>query len=99
MAEDKVPLSSETDNYFRSLPDLKYPQALVDDFPRIANKIVELKDDKKKLREYFDALANDMRGGRKGFPVSVLMNVQDLREAMVGDATGFVLDDTTKWVS
>jgi len=28
-----------------------------------------------------------------------LMNIQDLREIMVGDTTGFVLDDTTKWVS
>jgi hypothetical protein len=99
MAEEKVALSSETESYFRALPGLKYPQALVDEFPRIANKIVELKDDKKKLREYFDTLASDMRGGRKGFPFSVLMNVQDLREVMVGDATGFVLDDTTKWVS
>ena len=99
MAEDKAQLDGATDDYFRTLPGLKYPQALVNDYPRIANKIVELKDDKPKLRAYLDSLANDMRGGRKGFPFSVLMNIQDLRELMVGDATGFTLDDTTKWVS
>jgi hypothetical protein len=99
MADDKVQLESAADAYFRALPGLKYPQALVDAFPRIANKIVELKDNKTKLREHFDSLTNDTRGGRNGFPFSVLMNIQDLREIMLGDANGFVLDDTTKWVS
>ena len=99
MAEDKVQLDGVADRYLRSLPGLAYPQALVDRFPRIANKIVSLKDDKRQLRAYFESLTNDTRGGRQGFPFNVLMNIQDLREAMLGDVTGFVLDDTTKWVS
>ena len=99
MAEDNVRLDSAADIYLRGLPGLKYPQALVDRFPRIANKIVSLKNDKRQLRAYFESLTNDDRGGRQGFPFNVLMNIQDLREAMLGDVTGFVLDDTTKWVS
>lgn len=99
MAENSEQLEVVTDKYLRALPGLKYPQALVDTFPRIANMIVRLKDDKPKLRAYFESLTNDTRGGRQGFPFSVLMNIQDLREAMLGDVSGFVLDDTTKWVS
>ncbi len=99
MAEEKVQLDGTADNYLRTLPGLKYPQALVDAFPRIANMIVSLKNDKPKLRAYFESLLNDTRGGRQGFPFSVLMNIQDLREAILGETTGFVLDDTTKWVS
>ena len=99
MAEDKVQLDSAVEQYLRALPGLTYPQALVDTFPRIANTIVSLKNDKRRLRDYFESLTNDTRGGRQGFPFSVLMNIQDLREAMIGDMTGFVLDDNTKWVS
>jgi len=96
---DEAKLSNEADDYFRTLPGLKYPQALTTTYPRIANKIVELKDDKKGLREYFDTLTNDVRGKRAGFPFSVLMNIQDVREVMLGETGGFVIDDTTKWVS
>ena len=99
MAEDSVQLAGAAEEYFRNLPGLKYPEALTKDYPRIANKIFELKDDKRGLRDYFESLANDMRGGRQGFPFGVLMNIQDLREAILGEATGFVIDDTTKWVS
>lgn len=99
MADENAQLESSADNYFRTLSGLKYPQALVDGYPRIANKLFELKEKKNELRDYFDSLASDQRGGRQGFPFNVLMNIQDLREIMVGDTTGFVLDDTTKWVS
>ena len=99
MAEDKPQLDAAAETYFRALPGLKYPQALADEFPRIANKIYELRDDKPKLREYFDSLTSDARGGRGGFQFGILMNIQDLREIIVGDNTGFTLTDTNKWVS
>lgn len=99
MADDIVKLDSAADDYFRTLPGLKYPQALVDGHPRIANRIVQLKDKKPELFAYFESLTNDTRGKRNGFQFSVLMNIQDLREVMLGDNTGFVLDETTKWVS
>jgi len=104
MAEDKKPaevvqLSSEADAYFRSIEGLKYPQALVDQYPRIANQLAELKDSKTKLREYFKSLTNDERGNRAGFPFGVLMNLQDLRDAMLGPTDAFGFDEATKWVS
>jgi hypothetical protein len=99
MAENALLLEAATDAYLRSLSGLKYPQALVEKFPRIANAIVALKNDKRRLREYFESLTNDTRGGRQGFPFDILMDIHNIREAMLGDNTGFVLDDNTKWVS
>ena len=99
MAIDKPELKAAADNYFRTLAGLNYPQALVDEYPRIANMLFDLKGDQPKLREYFDTLTRDARGKRHGFPFNVLMNVQELREAMLGDVNQFVLDDTNKWVS
>lgn len=99
MDEVNQQLEPATEAYLRSLPGLKYPQALVERFARIANMIVSLKNDKRRLREYFESLTSDTRGGRQGFPFNVLMDIHNLREAMLGDNVGFVLDDNTKWVS
>ena len=98
-AAEVMPLSSTADAYFRSLEGIKYPQALVDQYPRIANTLVELKDSKTKLRDYFKSLTNDERGNRAGFPFGVLMNLQDLREAMLGPEDPFRFNEETKWVS
>jgi hypothetical protein len=99
MADDQAQLNAAAADYFRSLQGLKYPQALADAFPRIANALFDLKDDQLKLRTYFDSLIEDTRTGRHGFPFDVLMDIQDLREVMIGDVNQFVMDDTTKWVS
>ena len=90
---DNVELSVEADDFFRTLPGDSYPQALVDHVPRIANSIVELRYDRSKLEEYFQSLLNDIRGGRQGFPFSVLMNLQNLRDVMLGTESG-----STFWV-
>ena len=99
MAEDQAQLNAAAADYFRSLQGLKYPQALVDAHPRIANAIFEFKDNQLNLRNYFDSLIEDKRAGRHGFPFGVLMDIQGLREAIIGDVNQFVPDDTTKWVS
>jgi hypothetical protein len=99
MVQVNEQLEAATEAYLRSLPNLKYPQSLVEKYARIANMIVSLKNDKRRLREYFESLTNDTRGGRQGFQFNVLMDIHNLREAMLGDNVGFVLDDTTKWVS
>ena len=85
MAEH-VELSTAADDFFRTLPGDKYPQALVDQYPRIANTIVELRYDPVKLAGNFQALLNDTRGGRVGFPFAVLMDLQNLKDLMLGDA-------------
>ena len=99
MADEQPELNAAADDYFRTLPGLKYPPALATAFPRIVNTLFEFKDNKPKLRSYFDSLIEDGRGGRQGFPFDVLMSIQDLRELMLGDVNQFVMDDTTKWVS
>ena len=104
MTEEKKPaeivkLSGEADAYFRSLEGLTYPQVLVDQYPRIANQLAELKDSKTKLQEYFQSLTNDQRGSRAGFPFGVLMNLQDLRDAMLDPTDPFAFNEATKWVS
>lgn len=86
--DDVAALSPEADDFFRTLPGNVYPQALVDQYPRIANTIVELRFDRAKLEGYFQSLLNDSRGGRQGFPFSVLMNLQDLRDVMLGTESG-----------
>ncbi|OGA45722.1 MAG: hypothetical protein A3G24_26650 [Betaproteobacteria bacterium RIFCSPLOWO2_12_FULL_62_13] len=84
MADD-VELSPEADDFFRTLPGNEYPQALVDQYPRIANTVVELRFDRAKLDKYFQSLLNDSRGGRQGFPFSVLKDLQNLHDLMLGN--------------
>ncbi len=99
MSDDKVQLNAAAENYFRTLAGLKYPQALAQQYPRIAQAIFDHKDNANELRAYFASLIEDARGDRRGFPFDVLMDIQDLREFMLGDVNQFVADDDTKWVS
>jgi hypothetical protein len=93
---EKAELTTDADSFFRTLPGKDYPQTLADNFPRIANTIFELRDDRVKLTQYLDSLLNDTRGGRQGFPFSVLMEIQNLREVLLGNVFG--PDDSTRWV-
>ncbi len=100
MDEKIESLSEATEEYFRSHPEIKYPMALASKFPRVVNRIVQLKDDRIKLKDYFHSLINDLRGNRKGFPFEVLMEIEDLRFGMLGETTPLLHeDDRTKWVS
>ena len=99
MTDDTVQLTTAAEDYFRTLAGLKFPQALADKYPRIAQTIFALKDDANQLRACFAALIEDARGDRLGFPFDVLMDIQALREIMLGDVNQFVADDNTKWVS
>ena len=83
---EHMELSPEADDFFRTLPGNEYPQALVDQYPRIANTIVELRYDHVKLAGYFQSLLNDTRGGRVGFPFAVLRDLQNMKDLMLGDA-------------
>lgn len=99
MTDDTAQLKSAAQDYFSTLAGLSYPQALADKYPRIAQTIFDLKDDETQLRACFASLIEDARGDRQGFPFDVLMDIQALREVMLGDVNRFVADDTTKWVS
>jgi hypothetical protein len=93
---DDTKLSAEAESFLRTLDGADYPKALVEGYPRIINAIVELKDDRDKLKSYMDTLLNDVRGGRKGFSLGILMNIQDLRDRLVGPEPD--TDGVSKWL-
>ncbi|MEW6693699.1 hypothetical protein Tther_01705 [Tepidimonas thermarum] len=101
MAADpnEPPLHPDTDAWLRALPGVDYPEALVARFPRIANALAAARDDPDALRQRFDELLHDHRGGRRGFPFDVLMELLALRDALVLDDRPPEQDDATKWVS
>lgn len=81
---DTTPLSKDAVEFLSTLQGSDYPTALVAAFPRIVNTIVLGMRDKVGLRDYFDSLLRDTRGGRKGFPLGVLMDIQALRDRLIG---------------
>lgn len=99
MSANPVALEAEADAYLRGVPGLAYPATLAAKYPHIVNHIYAVRGDKVVLRDYFQELTEDHRGGRKGFDFDTLMDIQSLRETLIGDVNGFTLDDTTKWVS
>lgn len=90
---DDTPLSAPALAYLSTLEGSDYPKELVASFPRIVNSIVALRDDPVELRAYMNSLVRDLRGGRKGFPLGVLMDIQAIKDQLVGpeiDAEGVV---------
>ena len=90
---DNTPLSAQAVEFLSTLEGIEYPKALAEGYPRILNAIMELRHDRVELRSYFDTLLRDMRGGRKGFALDVLMNIQELKDRLVGpetDASGAI---------
>lgn len=90
---DSTQLSAQAADFLSTLESGAYPKALVDSYPRIMNAIVDLRHDRVELKTYLDELLHDKRGGRKGFSMGVLMNIQDMRDRLVGpetDAEGVV---------
>lgn len=100
MDDQPEALLEATEQFLRSHPELKYPLDLTSRFPRIANEIVRLKDDRVGLSAYFHSLINDLRGNRKGFSFEVLMDIEELRGHMLGETAPLPPeDDRIKWVS
>ncbi len=100
MADTDVPtLLPETEAWLRALPGVAYPQALAAQFPRIPNALAAVRHDPQALRERFHELTHDHRGGRRGFPFDVMMDLLVLREALIKDDDLPGDNDATKWVS
>lgn len=100
MTEPTEALLPETEQFLRSLPGLAYPQQLVNLFPRIANRVAALRQQPDELRVYFDHLENDHRGGRKGFPFDVMLEIMALREQLLPPTPPTASEeDETRWVS
>ena len=65
-----------------SLPGTVQPLALLQQFPRIANRLAQAWHDEVALAECFDDLLIDHRGGRQGFPPAVRRELSLLHEYM-----------------
>ena len=83
-------LNPEAEAFFRTIPTADYPSKLIESFPRIANQIVALHNDKAALYRYFESLVADERGNRGGFDFSVLVEIQNLFDRLVGIPGGFL---------
>jgi hypothetical protein len=90
MADAPKGIDPAAEAFYRKLPEADYPKALIEGYPRIADKIFSLRANKEALRVYFDSLLTDDRGGRQGFPFPVIVNVQGLYDSMVGISDGFI---------
>ena len=77
--EDKV-LNLETESLINSLPEEVRPVQLPEKFPRICNRIAELWADPEQAIPLFDDLLIDNRGGRNGFPLSIILEISKLKE-------------------
>ena len=72
------PLMEYTTRWIEGLPPSLRPVALPRDFPRIANTLAVIWKRPARAEEYFQQLLLDHRGGRKGFPPDVAMELSHL---------------------
>jgi hypothetical protein len=68
-----------TATWYACLPMTVQPKALRESFPRIANGLAAAWRDRDATLQYFDDLLSDRRGGRKGFPLDALEELQMLK--------------------
>ena len=90
MANAASKLNPEAEAFYKTLPPADYPTGLIETYPRIANQIVALRNDKAALSRYFESLVADERGNRGGFDFSVLVEIQNLFDFLVGIPGGFL---------
>lgn len=88
--EDTV-LFNDTKRWLVALPAGLRPRELPARFPRIANELARLWNDRLALDAYFDDLLVDKRSGRQGFPPLVreeLVALFDQLDRLQGEAAG-----------
>ena len=73
-------LSEAAKTWLESLPEDKRPKNLAEHFPRICNQFARLWRQHDEMEPFFNELVQDSRGGRKGFPFSVMMDISVLRD-------------------
>ena len=72
-------LLDATIRWMAGLPDPVRPTLLARQYPRIANSVAELWPRVARCEAYLDSLIVDERGGRKGFPVDIALELTRLR--------------------
>ncbi len=69
-----------TRRWIAQLPPEIRPLSLLDEFPRVANALAHAWPDAPTVAAYLDSLLHDRRGGRRGFPGHVQIELLTLRE-------------------
>lgn len=72
-------LSADALDWLAEMPDDFRPEALAEEFPRIANRFALLWRDPGLVQHYLDELLMPVRPGRKGFPPEVTVDLQSLQ--------------------
>ena len=75
-----VTLSDTAISILATLPTNLKPILLTIDYPHVMNRIAELWMRPIQLDRYFEELAIDGRGGRRGFPLAIANEISNLRE-------------------
>ena len=79
VATDRA-LSGTTIDWLLRLPESVRPRKLGEQFPRLANQIADAWFDRDRCVESLDSLLIDRRGGRRGLPYDLRVEVHALRE-------------------
>ena len=89
-AQPALVLLPRTAAWIECLPKSIRPMSLALQFPRIANSVCAVWLDQPACSKYLSELLTDLRGGRKGFPMAVLREIEALRgdPAVVHSYTG-----------
>ncbi len=94
-AQDE-PLEATTIHWLASLPADVRPRALPTQFVRIANGLCRRWPKEAACLAYFDDLLIDRRGGRRGFPIGIVLEIASLKnyfETVVHRAPQTVWDE------
>lgn len=73
-------LSNETMQWLATLPTHVRPRVLPIEYTRIANTLSRRWPDEHACEAYLDDLLVDRRGNRRGFPLSVVMELATLKD-------------------
>jgi hypothetical protein len=73
-------LTLEGDALLASIPPEARPKTLAVKFPRIVNRMATLWRSPRQMDLYFEDLLTDSRGGRQGFPLSIITELSALKE-------------------
>ena len=76
-------LELATVTWMNSLEEKKRPVTLADKFPRIANRLAAIWTNEATTISYLDELMFDDRGHRKGFPMTIGLELATLKELVL----------------
>jgi len=78
--KDDLELNAAGQALLASIEESTRPKELAAAFPRIVNRIASLWKSPRQMDRYFEELLTDNRGGRRGFPLGILMELTALKE-------------------